>query len=225
MSACVHRALASSPSHRTIYLAEDGACVVPNGDQGAGPLDGHAPTIASRRCSLSHRNNRRCMDKSMHGSPYPSVTQPMLFHHRHTLMQPPPPPSWTPSRSPNRPASCRHHLMARCGGLDPAATWRPASHHRSGFFHYAWRPTTTTPHRLCHRHHPGLPRSRLCLHHHWGSQRNRVGSRSSLLVGCPTREGEDPAATILATTRFPMARSGGREGEGGGKEAGGVVAA
>lgn len=199
------------------------------------------------------------MDKSMHGSPYPSVTQPMLFHHRHTLMQPPPPPSWTPSRSPNRPASCRHHLMARCGGLDPAATWRPASHHRSGFFHYAWRPTTTTPHRLCHRHHPGLPcsrlclrhhwgsqrnrrpttttphclchrhhpglpRSRLCLHHHWGSQRNRVGSRSSLLVGCPTREGEDPAATILATTRFPMARSGGREG-GGGKEAGGVVAA
>lgn len=135
-----------------------------------------------------------------------------------------PPPSWTPSRSPNRPASCRHHLMARCGGLDPAATWRPASHHRSGFFHYAWRPTTTTPHRLCHRHHPGLPRSRLCLRHHWGSQRNRVGSRSSLLVGCPTREGEDPAATILATTRFPMARSGGREG-GGGKEAGGVVAA
>nr|BBF89568.1 hypothetical protein [Oryza glaberrima] len=83
------------------------------------------------------------MDKSMHGSPYPSVTQPMLFHHRHTLMQPPPPLSWTPSRSPNRLASCRHHLMARCGGLDPAATWRPASHNRSGFFHYAWRPTTT----------------------------------------------------------------------------------
>lgn len=113
-----------------------GLCSPQRGSRCRAPRWSH-PNYRSRRCSLSHRNNRRCMDKSMHGSPYPSVTQPMLFHHRHTLMQPPPPPSWMPSRSPNRPASCRHHLMARCGGLDPAATWRPASHHRSGFFHYA----------------------------------------------------------------------------------------